>query len=187
MRLRAVPFLIKPPGTAHQTWLANPTQSAPGYVTLTDTTNGQYVGNGGSTALGANIVLENQAWMSGSPASEQLWSFSYIDDNDVNILNANSGDAISVLNGLTTPGAPLGQNTPGSSPSQNFTAVSPPFPLAQPGIGFVTLTWAPVPYATSYSVGRATAPGGPYTAIASNLTAGPYTDLTVDARHDLLL
>ena len=33
-----------------------------------------------------------------------------------------------------------------------------------------------MPYATGYSVGRSTAPGGPYTTLASGLATGPYTD-----------
>ena len=40
----------------------------------------------------------------------------------------------------------------------------------------VTLTWGSVPGAASYTVGRSTTNGGPYTPVASNLSATTYTD-----------
>jgi len=50
---------------------------------------------------------------------------------------------------------------------------------ATPGPGNVTLNWDASGNATSYTVRRATASGGPYTIIASNLTLTTYTDTAV--------
>ncbi|MBI2927274.1 MAG: fibronectin type III domain-containing protein [Verrucomicrobia bacterium] len=50
---------------------------------------------------------------------------------------------------------------------------------AMPGHGQVALLWNPVAGADSYTIGRSTTSGGPYTVIASGLTAAAFTDLTV--------
>jgi len=47
---------------------------------------------------------------------------------------------------------------------------------ATPGNGQISLTWTAVSGATAYRVHRATAGGGPYTTIQSNLTATSFTD-----------
>ena len=164
-----------------QKWITTPAPAAPGYATLTDSSNGQFVGNAGSTATGANIVQETPAYASGTsnPAADQLWDFGAIDQNTVNILNDLSGYAVNVLYGATYPGAGLCQYTPGNAPNQDFYTLVPPAPVAQAGLENVALTWAPVPYASQYNVARATAPGGTYTNIATNLTGDTYTDTTV--------
>ncbi|HEY8960814.1 MAG TPA: discoidin domain-containing protein, partial [Luteolibacter sp.] len=51
--------------------------------------------------------------------------------------------------------------------------------LASPGDGTVPLRWQPSFGATSYTVKRATATGGPYSPIAADITATSYTDKTV--------
>jgi hypothetical protein len=45
--------------------------------------------------------------------------------------------------------------------------------------GQVTLTWSTVPNATDYNVERAPSSGGPYTIIATNITATTFTDTSV--------
>jgi len=55
----------------------------------------------------------------------------------------------------------------------------PPTPTnltAEPGNSQVRLTWAASAQAASYSVGRATASGGPYTTVATNIGLLGYTD-----------
>jgi hypothetical protein len=51
--------------------------------------------------------------------------------------------------------------------------------LAEPGDGAVPLRWQQSFGATGYTVQRATTSGGPYTAIASNVTGGSYVDNAV--------
>ncbi len=48
--------------------------------------------------------------------------------------------------------------------------------VVSPGFASNVLAWSAVPGATSYSVKRATTPGGPYVVVASNLTATTFTD-----------
>ena len=64
--------------------------------------------------------------------------------------------------------------------------VTPPGPLgtptglsATPGNALVNLNWNAANNATGYNVKRATTNGGPYTVIASNITATAYLDTTV--------
>jgi fibronectin type 3 domain-containing protein len=80
----------------------------------------------------------------------------------------------SVTNGTTYHFVVTALNPGGeSAPSTPVTAtpVAPPPPPTglqlSAGNGRVSLTWSPAPRATSYSVRRATSPGGPYAAIAA--------------------
>ncbi len=66
-----------------------------------------------------------------------------------------------------------------------FTDVSlalPPAPAAPDGLtvsadgASILLSWDAVPEATSYAIRRATSPGGPFTTIASGVTAASYID-----------
>ncbi len=174
-------------GGKNQQWLTLPAPSTPGFATLTDTSNGKYVGNGTSTAPSASIVLETQAWTGGVPVAEQLWNFDVIDAATTNLLNDySSGNStgnyspgnpsvINVLSGSSAAGTKLGQWYPGNGQNQNFTVLSPPAPLVQAGLESVSLTWASVPNATGYTVSRATSSGGTYTALGTT-TAAAYTD-----------
>jgi hypothetical protein len=56
---------------------------------------------------------------------------------------------------------------------------APGQPSATPGDGVVTLSWPASIGATSYSVDRSVASGGPYTQIASSVTALTYFDTSV--------
>lgn len=63
--------------------------------------------------------------------------------------------------------------------ANGFTPSPPDAPIVSTpsaGFGFVTLTWNAVPYATSYTIRRATAVGGAYTLIASGINGLTYTD-----------
>jgi fibronectin type 3 domain-containing protein len=69
--------------------------------------------------------------------------------------------------------------------SATFTITPPPTPPAAPtGLtatrlnqkGRIQLSWSAVSGATSYTVKRATTNGGPYTQIASGVTATSYTN-----------
>ena len=63
--------------------------------------------------------------------------------------------------------------------ANGFTPSPPDAPVAATpaaGIGFVTLTWDAVPYATSYTIRRASSENGSYTVIASNINSLTFTD-----------
>ena len=63
--------------------------------------------------------------------------------------------------------------------ANGFTPSPPDAPVtATPsaGFGFVTLAWDAVPYATSYTIRRASSAGGSYALIASGITALTFTD-----------
>jgi len=60
-----------------------------------------------------------------------------------------------------------------------FTPSPPDAPVVSSpttGFSFVTLTWSAVPYASSYTIRRANSAEGPYTSIASGITALTFTD-----------
>jgi hypothetical protein len=67
----------------------------------------------------------------------------------------------------------------------NVTVIGPPAPPTQlaatVGSGQVTLSWMPSSSANTYAVKRATVSGGPYTTLASGLTANTYVDSTVSS------
>ena len=71
----------------------------------------------------------------------------------------------------------------GVSPFASLTATTtqpaPATLTATPGSGQIALSWSAVPTAASYSLMRSTVSGGPYTTIASGLTATSFTDTAV--------
>src|SRR5438552_640792 len=62
----------------------------------------------------------------------------------------------------------------------NVASTNPPAAptglVATVGNGNVTLSWNATPFATSYNVKRSSVNGGPYSVIASNLTATSYVN-----------
>lgn len=92
----------------------------------------------------------------------------------------NGGGAVAQLY-WTTPGT----STPAITPSANLRPPSPPVPPALSGTAFydaptrqpgVDLSWSAPLEATEYNVKRSTTPGGPYSTIASGVTATQYRD-----------
>lgn len=69
-------------------------------------------------------------------------------------------------------------NNPGGTPG-NPTIVAPSNLVAAPADAKVNLSWNEVTGATGYNVKRATAAGGPYTTIASNVIGTGYVDSAV--------
>lgn len=87
------------------------------------------------------------------------------------------------LNGPSTNGAIVQQLEATASLNQQWAIVSPATPVFPAGLSAIALSatqvalqWQSVPGATSYSVKRSTASGGPYTTIATGITATNYTD-----------
>ena len=83
----------------------------------------------------------------------------------------------------TTPVVVSTSDAAGNTRTATFdvvVAVAPPVAPANlvvtPGFASNALAWSAVPGATSYTVKRATVPGGPYTVVASNLTGTTYAD-----------
>lgn len=75
-----------------------------------------------------------------------------------------------------------GGESPDSPPVATSPVAPPPAPTgltASPGNGWVAVAWNPSAGATGYNVRRATMRGGPYTLVATNLSAPKYTDTTV--------
>ena len=71
------------------------------------------------------------------------------------------------------------QITGGNGGAPVLTPAAPAALLAAPGDKAVPLRWQPSFGATSYTVKRATSSGGPYSTVASGITASSYTDTTV--------
>ena len=71
------------------------------------------------------------------------------------------------------------QITGGNGGAPVVTPAAPAALLAAPGDKAVPLRWQPSFGATSYTVKRATTSGGPYSTVASGITASSYTDTTV--------
>src|SRR5581483_3571076 len=71
------------------------------------------------------------------------------------------------------------QITGGNGGAPVVTPAAPAAILAAPGNGVVPLRWQSSFGAVSYTVKRATASGGPYSTVASGITASSYTDTTV--------
>lgn len=63
-----------------------------------------------------------------------------------------------------------------SATPQDTTPSAPTNLTASPGDGQISLAWTAIPGDASYIVKRATTSGGPYTAIASNITGTTYAD-----------
>jgi hypothetical protein len=71
------------------------------------------------------------------------------------------------------------QITGGDGRGPVVTPAAPIALLASPGNGAVPLRWEPSFGATSYTIKRATTSGGPYSPVASGITATSYTDTSV--------
>ena len=86
----------------------------------------------------------------------------------------------SVANGtLNTSTFSNVQITGGNGGAPIVTPAAPAAFLAAPGENAVPLRWQPSFGATSYTVKRATSSGGPYSNVATGITASSYTDTTV--------
>jgi hypothetical protein len=86
----------------------------------------------------------------------------------------------SVANGtLNTSSFSNVQITGGDGAAPSVIPAAPAALYAAPGDGAVPLRWQPSAGATSYTVMRGTSSGGPYSAIASDVTGGSYTDTSV--------
>lgn len=71
------------------------------------------------------------------------------------------------------------QITGGNGGAPIIIPAAPAALLASPGESAIPLRWQPSFGATSYTVKRATSSGGPYSTVASGITASNYTDMTV--------
>ncbi len=94
---------------------------------------------------------------------------------------AASWDTTTAPNGTTTPAAVLTDRAGNTAPYTwpfSYTVANPPTNLVKTS-GTSTsqrLAWDAVPGATTWTLSRATTNGGPYTAVASNLTTNAFVD-----------
>ena len=103
-----------------------------------------------------------------------------------NITGTSYTDA-SVTDGVTYYYVVSASDPSGDSPDSNEASATPRPPLpgipsrltASPGNSVIKLTWQPVASASGYNVKRSGSPGGPYAAIASNITGTAYADTDV--------
>lgn len=155
-----------------------PTNSLPAAPTALSATAGNAVVNLGWTQSTSSGITGNNVYRSttgsGGPyniLANLAASTSYSDNAvtngstyfySVTAVNANGESALSVYAGATPepppPAAPTGLTATAASSSQ------------------INLSWTASSGATSYNVKRATASGGPYTTIASGVTATSYSD-----------
>jgi hypothetical protein len=161
-------------GDAGQLWLAQAAASAPGSFTLQSGLSGLYLGNAGSRIFLSNVFLEPDQAKDGNASPTQLWNDNYINEHDNYLANAFSLLALAAPAG--SPATNVLQAPPGDSRDQGIRVGTPPRISATGRLGTITVRWLPCPFATSYTVGRSTTPGGPYTPIASDLTKGPFID-----------
>jgi autotransporter-associated beta strand protein len=138
-----------------------PTISTPGHVTVNATNNQGAIVNFSPTATAASgaslAVTSIPASGSGFPIGTTAVTCTATD------LHGNTATATFQVTVQTN----------------GFTAVPPSPPVAASptaAFGSVTLSWSAVPYATSYTIRRATSSNGTYAVIASAITALTFTD-----------
>jgi hypothetical protein len=85
----------------------------------------------------------------------------------------------SFVNGTLSTSSFSNVQITGGGGAPSLTPAAPVALLASPGGGAVPLRWQSSFGATSYTVKRATSMGGPYSTVASGITASSYTDATV--------
>jgi hypothetical protein len=146
--------------------------------------------------LFGNVVRDGDQWLS-QEVPKILASAAYIDGGALFITwdqSANSDAPIGML--VLSPFARAGYSnsvhythgstlrtfqeifnlTPLLGNGANETSLDDLFSSTAAAGAGLTLSWSPAPGATSYRVKRATTNGGPYTTIATGITAASYTD-----------
>jgi autotransporter-associated beta strand protein len=151
-------------------WVISP--AGGGFCTLVCVTNGLVLGVNGSTTSNAPVVMETY-----TGAASQLWALAPVTNTYVALTNKLSGMA--VHSASSAAGQGLVQRPFNGSTNQQWNLLAAPFGLgATLGTG-VTVQWFAYTGATNYTVKRATSANGPYSVIASGLTATSYTDTGV--------
>jgi cellulose 1,4-beta-cellobiosidase len=151
-----------------------PPEIPPSPTGLTATAGPAQVGLGWTASAAATSYGVSRGTASGGPYSviaTDLQATSYTDK--------------AVTNGTRYYYVVTAANASGSSPYSNQASASPVDPavpaapqnlVASPGRRTMTLSWTAAPGATSYNVRRSRTSGGPYTVIASGVTATTYVN-----------
>jgi alpha-L-rhamnosidase len=157
-------IIIKPTPVGDVSWVNSTYNSILGQVVSNWSMNGPTLTMTVGVPVGATatvyIPASNSTTVteSGVPASQA---------QGVTLLGTGSGTAIYQV----ASGNYVFSSTPPLPAPVNFGAV--------PGSSQVTLSWTGSPLATGYTVQRATASGGPYTTLASNVSNVSYTDTSI--------
>lgn len=129
----------------------------------------------GSDAVSYNLKRATSAGGPYTTIKSGIWYRNYIDTMVNNgteyyyIVTAISRDGLESLPSTEVSATPIAP-VPPSSPT-GLTAAA--------GDNKVSLSWGAVTEAATYSVKRATMPGGPYSSVATNITTTAYEDTTV--------
>jgi hypothetical protein len=163
----------------NETWPTGPPVPPPGPTNLTATGGNAQVALSWNASTGADTYRVHRATVSGGPYStiaSDLTSTAYTDTT--------------VSNGTTYYYVVSAINEGGASPDSNEALATPQAPTAPPaptgltasaGRRRVTLTWNASTGATSYRVKCSTTNGGPYTTVASGVTATTFTNTNLKA------
>jgi hypothetical protein len=155
---------------------ASTTSSPPSTPTnLTATAGSAQVSLSWTASAGATSYTVLRATTSGGPYSSVATG-----------VTATSYTDTTVTNGTTYYYVVQAVNTSGASGNSTQASATPTGPPAAPtnltataGNSQVSLSWTASAGATSYTVLRATTSGGPYSSVATGVTATSYTDTTV--------
>ncbi len=130
----------------------------------------------------SGVVLNSGSGLSGVTITNGTLSTTTANNGSFSFANLTNGTytLTATLTGYTfQPGSISATISDGDSSGHTFTTSAPAAPTnlaATPGSLQVALTWSGGTGVSSYTVKRATVTGGPYTSVASGLTATSYTD-----------
>jgi len=157
-------ILIKPTLTGNVTWVNASYNSILGQVVSNWAMNGATLTMTVGVPVGATATVYVPATDSAS-----------VTESGVPASQAQGVSFVSMQNGTA-----VYEVAPGNYVFTSIPGVPAPLSLsAVPSSTQVTLSWTGSPVAASYSVGRGSVPGGPYTVVASNLSGFNYTDTGV--------
>ena len=152
-----------------------------GQYEVTSAYNGNSWNGGGST-------LGMVGWWGTGVLGSEQFIVSPAGNGYYEITPVTNGMDLDVQNSSTTAGASVVQDVSAGSASQKWAILTPGQQLFPTGLlafqdnsGNFQLSWTAAPGAASYDVQRATTSGGPYTTIATGVTATDYVNSSISA------
>jgi endoglucanase len=133
-----------------------------------------------------NTWYETMTWWWDIGSQGQRFIVRPVEDGYYRIMPVNSGKSYEVENASLAGGAAIVQNEYAGMASQKWAILAPSAPAFPTGLNAVwisanqiDLSWSASAGATSYNIKRSATLGGPYTTVATHLTATGYSDLDV--------